>query len=433
MENATFLPLISEFYNLNRTAVNADTDRFVEHIKNMLPCTVLEIPSGAECLTWIVPKRWEVREGYLARLDGTRIVDFNTNPLHLWTHSVSFSGEISRQELERHLYSDSAHPDWIPYHYRNGYKYDAEEWGFSLSYNLHQSLGDDRYYVHIDTILDTGGTMKIIDDYIIGESPDTYFFAAHTCHPAIVTDGMAPLAVGVELFKQLHRRKRLKNSYRLILGPEYFAAAGFLAMIPDNQVRLLKGGIFLDMLGNNQPLGYQTSFQNNSLLDKIVENVFTHHVPCHIKKTYRKLWGNDEMFYNGPGFEIPTLGIAGAPHPEYHFDADNLDLLNCGQLAQSLDILLKIVEVLETDYIPVRKFNGPLYLSRYGVYVDPKVNPQGYEHIEYIQILMDGKRSCFDISSELNIDYFFTKRFCDELIAKGLLEPLCEKGYDKRQ
>ena len=414
--------LIRDFYRLNRTAVNEDTDRLVKHIRHVLDCRVLEIPSGKECLTWLIPKRWKVREGYLARLDGTRIVDFHTKPLHLWTHSISFQGEVSRQELEPHLYFDPRRPEWVPYHYRNGYRYDAEEWGFSLSYNDYKQLDDSRYKVHIDTDLDTNGTMKVIDHWLKGDYSETIFIAAHTCHPAIATDGLSCVAVAVELFKDLMRRPSRRYSYRLILGPEYFAAAGFLAIAPKSEIKLLRGGIFLDMLGNNQPLGYQLSFQGDSRLDQIVQNVFNHHVENHIKRPYRKLWGNDEMFYNGPGFLIPTLGIGGGHHPEYHFDRDNLDLVNLHQLEMSLAILLKIIEVLETDFVPVPKFRGPLYLSRFGLYIDPKLDPKGYENLEYIQILMDGNRTCFDISQELDVDFFFVRSFCEQIHEKGLLE-----------
>lgn len=418
----TMYDLIRDFYLLNRTAVNRDTDKLVDRVSGMLECQTLVIPSGQECLTWFVPKHWNVREGYLARLDGTRIVDFHTNPLHLWTHSVSFQGEVSRQELESHLYSDPQCPQWVPYHYRNGYRYDAEVWGFSLSHDDYQRLSDDRYKVHIDADLDNNGSMKVVDCWLKGEYPETVFIAAHTCHPGIVTDGLSCVAVAVELFKVLKRRTSRRYSYRLILGPEYFAAAGFLATVPESEIELLRNGIFLDMLGNNQPLAYQSSFQGDSLLDHIVQNVFANHVENYTTWPYRQLWGNDEMFYNGPGYLIPTLGIGGAEHPEYHFDQDNLDLLNLDQLAMSLETLLKIVEVFESDFVPIPLFRGPLYLSRFGLYIDPKLDPKGYGNIEKIQILMDGDRTCFDISHELGIDFFFVRDFCNRVYDIGLLD-----------
>jgi aminopeptidase-like protein len=128
------------------------------------------------------------------------------------------------------------------------------------------------------------------------------------------------------------------------------------------------------------------------------------------------------MFYNGPGFLIPTVGIGGLHHPECDFDADNLDVVNPYQLRRSMELLLKIIETLESDFIPVPKFRGPLYLSRYGLYVDRTLNPKEYDNIEAMQILMNGENSCLDISYKLGIDFFFIRDFCEQVYAKGLLE-----------
>ena len=109
-----FFEFIKDHYLLNRTAVSDDTDKLVYSVQKLLKSGIIEIPSGSECLTWIIPKHWKVKEGYLAKLDGTRIVDFKDNPLHLWGHSESFQGEISKTDLESHLRYDPRCPNWIP-------------------------------------------------------------------------------------------------------------------------------------------------------------------------------------------------------------------------------------------------------------------------------------------------------------------------------
>lgn len=416
--------IIEKHYLLNRTPVNSDTDILINYLKKELPgSAVHEFPSGRKCLTWIVPKAWKVNQAYLSRTNGERIIDFKDNPLHLWVHSLPFNGEISLGELKKHLFFDQKHPDWIPFHHRNGYNYFSQEWGFSITYNQYMKildLNEDNFYVLIDASLDNKGSMKILDKNIVGKKKDTILFAAHTCHPGIVTDGLSCVSVLIELFKRLNK-KNMKYSYRLILGPEYFAAACMLSSLTQKEINSIKGGIFLDMIGNNKPFGFQTSFQGNSMLDTVVKNVFQHHVNPHIAKPYRKLWGNDEMFYNGPGFNIPTLGIGCDRHDAYHFSADNLDSLNYKQLEECLSILETIIDVLETNFIPVRKYRGPLYLSKYNLYIDPKKDQNGYDAIEYIQILMDGKKSCLDIANELGIDYFFVYNFCKKLIEKKLV------------
>ncbi len=413
---------VRRFWKLNRTAVNEDSDRLVNDIRWKLDCSVIESPSGSECLTWLVPKRWHVRDGYLARLDGTRIVDFRENPLHLWTHSIPFKGVIKRQDLEGHLYHDPKKPHWVPYHYRNGYRYDAREWGFSLSHAVYKTLSEDEYIVEIDTDIDNEGSLKVVDYWLKGEQPDTIFVAAHTCHPGQATDGLTNVAVALELFHYLKGLDSRQNSYRLILGPEYFAAAAFLSRTPQSEIDVLRGGLFLDMFGSGEPFGFQFSYNGNSRLDRAVANVFAHQVRNHIRRPYRKFLGNDEMFYNGPGFLIPTVGIGCDLHAAYHSSKDDFDSINWHQLTKGLELCKKIIEVLETDFVPVPRFRGPLYLSRFDLYIDPKVDQKGYDGLEHIQILMNGIRSCLDIAQELDIDFFFVRSFCERLLEKQLAE-----------
>lgn len=408
----------------NRTPSSKASNELAIYVAEILRCNTIAVKSGEQCLTWLIPKFWNVREGYLADARGEKVIDFKNNPLHLWTHSVSFSGTVGKAELERHLFYSKDKPDWIPYHYRNGYRYDANDWGFCLTYNQYLTLNDDEYTVCIDADLDNNGEMVIADCLLNGEHKETVFFAAHNCHPAVATDGLTCIAVLTELFKYLRTRSN-RYSYRLIVGPELYAAAAFLEKTPQNEIDNLKNGIFVDMIGNRKPFAYQSSFQGDSVLDKVVDNVFKHSLAYYEKKPYRKLWGNDETFYNGPGFFIPTLGIGGLHHDEYHYDADNLDFVDFEQLYDAVELFIKIIDVLEEDYIPVLKYKGPLYLSRYNVYIDPKQDEKGYQNLEHIQILADGKRTCFEIACELDIDFWFVKSFCDKLYGLGLIG----KGY----
>ena len=210
----------------------------------------------------------------------------------------------------------------------------------------------------------------------------------------------------------------------MILGPEYFGAAGFLSSINKKELENIKGGIYCDMIGNGRPFVYQGSFNGDSILDLVVKNIFEHHIPNHRQAGFRGVWGNDEAFYNGPGFQIPALSIVCDRHDEYHFHTDNSEFINIDQMVKAFEILGMIAGVLESDYIPIPLFHGPIYLSRYDLYIDPKLDRKGYNNIQNIQMLMDGVHSCFEIASSLQVDFFFVKKFCDELKRNGLIEIL---------
>ncbi|MFV0519843.1 MAG: hypothetical protein ACK5LY_06160, partial [Lachnospirales bacterium] len=88
-----------------------------------------------------------------------------------------------------------------------------------------------------------------------------------------------------------------------------------------------------------------------------------------------------------------------------------LPFVNYEQLKLSIELIEKIINVYENDYIPTFKFKGPLYLSKYDLYWDPKIYPDVYTKIEAIQIYTDGKRSILEIADLVDLDFEFVLEF----------------------
>ena len=420
-DDSRMLDLVEKNYMLNRSAVNPETDIFTKRLEGLINGRVLEAQAGDLCLKWKIPDNWNVKKGILRKMDGEVLADFANHPMYLWTHSIPFCGEISREDLlKNHVISDPKRPNEFSYHYMHGYREDIRTWGFSLPHNLVLDMRDEKYYVEIDSELNLENTIKVVDSYLEGETKETIFIMAHTCHPGMVSDGIACIAVANEIFFNLQKRRDLKYSYRFIYGPEYWGGACWLQLAPKKDIKNLKYGIFLDMLSTFEPLGYQESAFGGTLIDRIAHNVMESHLTTFIHREYRKLWGNDETFYSGHGYEIPTIGVGRGMHREYHYNTDNLENMSLYKMQESAWILSRIIEVFESDFIPILNYSGPLYLSRYGLFIEPYFDRKGYDALEKIQILADGKNSCFDIADTLGIDFFFVKEFFDKLIAKEL-------------
>jgi aminopeptidase-like protein len=169
------------------------------------------------------------------------------------------------------------------------------------------------------------------------------------------------------------------------------------------------------MMANSHPISFSRSFNGNSYIDHIARNILKHNEPASKETPYRELYGNDEMFYDGPDYRIPTLGMSRHPFEYYHTELDDLEHCDFEKLEQSLFVLQQIIEVFETDCIPIRNYKGPLYLSKYNLYIDPKLDPKGYTSLQEIQILMDGTRSCLEIAQQLEINYTFVSTFVQAL------------------
>ncbi|MBF0285267.1 MAG: DUF4910 domain-containing protein [Magnetococcales bacterium] len=424
-DDERMLDLLKRFWRLNRLPVTPETDQLAAHLAQSLNGTVIEAGSGETCLTWTIPHRWRVRKGQLRRLDGGVVADYADHPLHLWAHSVSFSGVIDRETLlADHVNTDPDRPDEWPWHYRNSYRPQAREWGFSLPYRLVQTMTDAGYQVEIDADLDHDGTLKVVDAFLPGEHPETLFVMAHTCHPALVSDGLGSIAAAVELYHYLKRRPRRRYSYRFLFGPEYYAAAAWLDRAPRQAVESLHAGIFLDMMTTHEPLGFQRSMAGDSRLDRAARNVFRSHLSMGFERPYGELWGNDEKFYAAPGYRLPVLGIGRAMHREYHYNTDDLDHYDPYHALEGVWVLQRLMEVLESDFIPRLQFTGALYLSRYDLYQDPNVGADLNTHLERMHVMADGRNSCLDIADHFNVDFFAVRRHFEDLIRHRLAEAL---------
>ncbi|MBP1993975.1 DUF4910 domain-containing protein [Paenibacillus eucommiae] len=404
---------IEKYYMLNRVPVSDDTSFFVRELAAQLKLDVLSLPSGTDCLTWVIPDKWTVHEAYIETLSGERIADFHVHPIYLKAYSASFSGLISREELLAHISDHPKYTDTLLYENRWQYQLgEKQDWGFSLSYDTVKKLSDETYRVHIVTEFGSG-TCDLIDWILPGELPDTVFLAAHTCHPGQVNDGIASIALLLELFRYLQELPSRRYTYRLILGPEYYAAAAILQY--GNHISHLKYGLYLDMMGNSHPLSFSQSHSRDSYIDRITRNVLKAYDDNFREASYRGLYGNDEMFYDGPGFEIPTVGMSRHPFEYYHTELDNLSHCDFGKLEESLRVLQQIIDIFETDCIPSLTYKGPLYLSKYNLYIDPKLNQKGYSHLQEAQIWMNGERSCLEIAHLIGADYQFVKSFVNQL------------------
>ena len=122
------------------------------------------VPSGATVFDWTVPREWQVNHARLTGPDGEPVVDFAQSNLHLMGYSTPIKAEMSLSELDPHLHSLAASPDWIPY--RTSYY--ADNWGFCLTERQRQALPEGRYQIDIDTRL-FDGQMDWAEFFIPGQ------------------------------------------------------------------------------------------------------------------------------------------------------------------------------------------------------------------------------------------------------------------------
>ena len=409
------IKLIEDLWYKQRNIVSDEYEEALKYISNIIPLKIHEVSTGTKCWTWTIPEKWTVNEAWIEDLDGKRLLDFKDHPLHVISYSLPINKIISKNELMEHLHTNSKRPNAIPFEF----KYYQKDWGFCIEHNKLKQFTKEKYKVCIDSKFENG-SLKIGDFTIKGESDDTIVMVAHLCHPSMVNDDLAGVSVLVDVAKQLSKKNN-HYTYKCLFLPETIGSIAYLSQ-NEKIIPNFKYGIFFEMLGNKNIHALQLSRQGNTRLDNIARYVLKNRTETFREGKFREIICNDEMVFNGPGVNIPMISISRYPYPEYHTSDDNPSIISEERLNESKNAILEILKILDLDYVPKRKFKGPIFLSGYGLWVDWRVNEELNLNIEKIMLRLEGDKSIFEIAQELGMKFLTVKEFVDKLLDNQLAE-----------
>jgi len=409
------LKLIKDIWFRRRDIVSDGFGESLKYIAKIVPLEIHKIPSGTKCWTWRVPEKWSIKNAYIEDLKGNRLLDLKDHPLHAVSYSLPINKVVTKAELIKHLHTNPKRPDAIPFEF----KYYERDWGFCIQHNKLENFKRDKYRVFIDSKFEKGN-LEIGDCTIKGKREETIVLVAHLCHPAMVNDDLAGVAVLVEIAKEL-RKKKNNYSYKFLFVPETIGSIAYLSK-NENIIPKLKYGIFLEMPGNDNIYALQLSRRGNTKIDRVARYVMKKRLAEFRDGPFGKVVCNDEMVFNGPGVDIPMISISRFPYPEYHTSDDNPGIISKKNLVESKNLISEILDIIDSDYIPKRKFKGLIFLSGYGLWVDYRINKKLNENIDQIMFRMEGDKSIFDIAEELDMDYYEVLDYINKFHKKGLIE-----------
>jgi aminopeptidase-like protein len=407
--------IIKDLYFTRRDLVSDGYDESLEYLSKIIPLKIHSFSSGTKCWTWIVPKKWSINDAYI-EVDGKKLLDLKDHPLHVISYSLPVDKIISHKELMDHLHSNPNRPNSIPFQF----KYYEQDWGFCIEHNKLSNFCHNQYHVLIDSHFDDG-SLKVGEVFIKGKSEETIVIVAHLDHPAMANDDLAGVAVLTGIANSLLEKKHLKYSYKLLILPETIGSIAYLSQ-NENIIPNLKFGIFLEMLGNDNEFALQFSRQSDTILDKIAKNIIKTNHPNFSQGEFREVVANDEMVFNGPGVNIPMISISRWPYPEYHTNDDDISIIKSEKLEESKSIILEILESLEENYFPKRKFIGPPFLSGYGLWVDWQDNLKQNLLVEKIFMEFEGNKSIIEIADQFDLPFKKLLDYVNKFVDAGLVE-----------
>ena len=408
-----------ELFPICRSITGDGIRQTLAAVGERIPLAFTEVPSGTQVYDWTIPPEWNIRDAYIARTDGRRVVDFRASNLHVVNYSEPVHARLSLDELKGRLHTLPEHPDWIPY--RTSYY--ARSWGFCLTENQLQTLDEQEYEVVIDSTLEAG-SLTYAECVLPGEKAEEVLFSCHSCHPSLANDNLSGVALLSWLAQELSRVPR-RLTYRFLFIP---GSIGSLTWLARNEDRLenVVGGLVAACVGDPGPLTYKRSRRGDAPIDRAVVHVLEHIDPSATVVDFSP-YGYDERQFNSPGFDLPVGSLTRTPHghfPQYHTSADDLEFVRPEFLERSLQAYLAVVDVLENDrrYLNTNPKGEP-QLSKRGLYPTTGGKDAAVEQLAMLWVLnlADGAHSLLETAERAQLPFSIIRTAASRLRDVGLL------------
>ena len=412
--------LMDELYPICRSITGDGVRETLHILQKHIPLEMHEVPTGTKVFDWVVPKEWNIRDGYIKNTKGEKLVDFQKLNLHVLNYSAPIHRRVKLAELKEHLFSLPDHEDWVP-HKNSYYK---ENWGFCLSHRQLKSMTDEEYDVVIDSSLEDGH-LTYGEYFIQGEEDNEFLISTHTCHPSLCNDNLSGLALTTFLAKTLSQKKP-RYSYRFLFIPSTIGSITWLSLNEQN-VAKIKHGLVVACVGDPGKMHYKKTRRGNAEIDQAAQHVLQHSGQDHGIIEFSP-YGYDERQYSSPGFNLPVGSLSRTPHgryPEYHTSADNMDFVKADSMADSYEKYLAVINVIENNkrYMNTNPKCEP-QLGKRGLYsmFGGKRDENLYElALLWVLNFSDGDHSLLDIADKSGLPFAYVNEATAKLLDTDLL------------
>lgn len=409
-------------FPINRSLTGDGNRMSLKILSEIVDIELVEVSSGTQCFDWTVPPEWNVREAWIKNGAGTTIVDFKDLNLHVLGYSVPFRGQLSRKNLDSHLYSIPDMPEAVPY-LTSYYK---ERWGFCLTHNQRVNLKEDTYEVLVDSDLNPYGSMTYGEAFIKGASDAEILLSTYICHPSLANNELSGPLVTSFIYKLL-KGKKLRYSYRFLFLPETIGAIYYLSKYGDRLKDKLIAGFVVTTIGDKGPFTYKRSRLGDSLPDRAVEIVLTQ---TEIDFTIEDFFpnGSDERQYCSPGFNLPVGSLMRTrygKYKEYHTSDDNKSFISFDAMQKSVEKYVEVIDVIEKNRIYTNQF--PFcepQLGKRGLYPTLGSQKDDQEYVNATLCLLnlaDGTNDLIAISKRSKINFNLLNQVAEKLLIHDLI------------
>lgn len=412
----------TELFPITRSLTGPGVRETLAYLQKLAPALkVHAVPSGTKAFDWTVPPEWTIRDAFIANEAGERVVDFRKSNLHVMGYSQPVEGWLSRDELDKHLYSLPDMPTAIPY----VTSYYAPRWGFCLSQQHRQRLTDERYFVKIDSDLDPQGVMNYGELVLPGQSTSEVLLSTYICHPSLANNELSGPVVVTALARWLAGREKRRLTYRILFVPETIGSIVYLSRHLKHLKRHVVAGYVLTCVGDERAYSYLPSRDGDTLADRAARRAFRDLGISPVTYSFLER-GSDERQYCSPGVDLPVCSIMRskyAVYPEYHTSLDDLTLVTQAGLEGAFDVYRRTLELLEANRTFAAVTPCEPQLGKRGLYPTTSTTSSGQHIRTMLNVLAyaDGKRDLLALADTIGANAFECATIAERLLAHNLL------------
>jgi len=432
--------LFDRLWPICRSITGPGIRQSLEIMQDYIPINIKEIPTGKGVFDWTVPQEWELERATLKTEDGDVILDTDISNIHVLNFSEPFSGIVTYEELEKHLYSNPGFPEAVPY----VTSYYEPRWGLCISDKQRKSLRSDINYVVDIKTNKFDGCLRYGEYFLKGKTNETILLATYLCHPSLANNELSGPLVLAAIYNKLKSQKNRKFSYRFIIIPETIGSISFLASSSPKDLSDVVAGVVLTCLGGpSNKVSFKHSRKHwvgqDSLIDAVVEKVCANDKLLYESRNFSPTGGSDERQFCSPAINLPVVQVARTiygQYDEYHTSLDNKEFMQISSVLDSVEkihLFLKIYELESRLLLSTIKGGEPM-LGKRDLY--PSVNSpltrnmsddEKFDCREQLNLilnvtsLVDGNHRLSNIAEKLDVPLIKLVPVIEELVEKGVI------------
>jgi aminopeptidase-like protein len=409
-----------DIWSFPRSITGNGVRETIHYLQELIPNLEMHyVPSGQTVFDWVIPDEYFIESAHISTVDGRRLVDYADNNLHVVGYSDPVKGVISRDILDKHLYSDATKPDAIPY-ITSYYK---SEWGFCVTHNQRECMTDSEYYVEINS-KKFKGFLNYADIIIPGKTNREVLLSTYICHPMMANDNISGIVVAAALARWIQSQS-MNLTYRIVFVPETIGSIAYLYSRLGHMKKNTVAGYVITCCGDQGPISIVKSPSGATLSDRAALAVLAanDHQPFKVYNFIDR--GSDERQYCWPGIDLPVCAITRTKfgeYREYHTSLDNLGTINNVSLNGTLSTLKKCISSIDNNATYIATTLCEPHLSRYGAY--PSTSPNRAPDILNVLALSNGCDDAIECAQKARMPFAEFDATAKWLCKAGLLKTM---------